>query len=310
MFRSRLLKSLLPLLLFSGSAQAQTLSDLEEQAKPLAVWDYKKALLQSQKVNDGLETLIQLDLLQSLSDFHRAGALSLGAPGDNIRHTTRYYQFLLTALSMGDSGSGASLALVWDSLMGCTGRPPRIVARGTEHLSELAPEVIRSVYTSSQKPDGQKEADNTEVQQIVDADQKARGGFSNLTQAQMLELMKEDKARLKRIKEIIASKDGLKTAKDFANAALVCQHGVLFLDYALAHELSVCSLLLGNKDAWLAGASYDRMLLSASYPQRFATQYDGEMTLREFTTEGINDRMRTAVVHKTLEESKARQNTK
>lgn len=308
MFRNWLI-ALLSLSLLNGAAQAQTLSDLEEQAKPPEVWDYKKALGQTQKINDGLESLIQLDLLQSLPDFHRAGAIALAVPSKNIQHATRYYQLLLTALAMGDSNTGASMALVWDSLMECTGRPPRIVGRGDEHLTELAPEVIRNVYMSTQKTAGQKESNNPEVQQIVDEDQKARGEFSNLTQAQLLEIMKADKARLKRIKEIIDSKDGLKTATDFANAALVCQHGQYFLDYALAHELSICSLLLGNKDAWLAAASYDRMLLSANYPQRFATQYDGEMALKEFTTDGINDRMRKTVMHKTLEESKARQKT-
>lgn len=295
--------------LLNGAARAQTLSDLEEQSKPPAVWDYKTAIGQAQKINDGLESLIQLDLLQSLPDFHRAGAIALAVPRKSIQHTTRYYQLLLTALAMGDSNTGASMALVWDSLMECTGRPPRIVARGDDHLSELAPEVIRKVYTSTQKSDEKPGSNNAEVQKIVDEDQKARGEFFNLTQAQLLEMMKADKARLKRIKEIINSKDGLKTATDFANAALVCQHGQYFLDYALAHELSICSLLLGNKDAWLAAASYDRMLMSANYPQRFATQFDGEMTLRDFTTEGINDRMRKTVMHKTLEESKARQKT-
>jgi len=303
-----LLASSLTLLAAPMSARCQTLEELEGMSKQQeGSFDYKRALETSDRIGAGVEALVQNDGLQSESDFRRAGTLTLFMRTRDLGFNTRTYQLLLTALAMGDMVAGQSLPVAWDALMGCTGRPHRIVSQNDGHDQDLAPELVRQVYTKSRKADDKPAGDNGEVQRIVDEDQKARGNFSDLTQEQLMQMMKADRARLARIKEIVFSKDGLKTAKDFANAALVCQHGELFLDYALAHELSVCSLLLGNKDAnWLAGASYDRMLMSGSYPQRFATQYDGNWTLRPYTTEGVNDRMRKTVVRKTLEEAKAR----
>lgn len=153
-------------------------------------------------------------------------------------------------------------------------------------------------------------SDNPEVKTIVNADQAARqGNWSKMTAADFEKLAKEDTKRLKRIKDILKA-GGVKTANDFDRAALVCQHGETFDDYALAHELSVCSMMLGQKSAaWLAGASYDRMLVNAGLPQRFATQYSinlGKTTLTRVDTDGINDTERKAVVRVTLQEARDR----
>ncbi|HVT10930.1 MAG TPA: hypothetical protein VHE55_01580 [Fimbriimonadaceae bacterium] len=50
-----------------------------------------------------------------------------------------------------------------------------------------------------------------------------------------------------------------------------------------------------------------RTLLSTSYPRAFATQYFGDWKLQQYTNVGVNDRMRTAVVHLTLAQAKDRE---
>ncbi len=130
-----------------------------------------------------------------------------------------------------------------------------------------------------------------------------------MTPAQLEEMAKGDVARLRRTKELVQSGD-LATADDFDHAALVFQHGNVFEDYATAHELSVCALLLGKRSAsWLAGASYDRMLVHCGIPQRFATQYggvSGVTRLQRVETWGINDSERKRIVKVTLEEARKR----
>ncbi|MEI8282657.1 MAG: hypothetical protein WCG75_09660, partial [Armatimonadota bacterium] len=97
----------------------------------------------------------------------------------------------------------------------------------------------------------------------------------------------------------------------FDHASLVLQHGSTWRDFSLAHELSICSLILGNKKAaWLSAATYDRMLGSGGYRQRFGTQYGsvggGKFSLDLVDSTGINDTERKAMHCPTLDEAKNR----
>lgn len=300
-----------------GAAHSQTLDELEAKAKAKP-GDFELILAAEPAMREGVQKLVDGDALRTAEDFRRAGMLQMGANRYQEPTIAASYQLLLTAAVMGDKEAGKHLGMVWDNLMMATGRYRRIGAlkmpfrtsRGDQWWLNPAPEVIRKIYLAPEE--AAKAAadakDNPEVKQLVDADQKARQvDWGHLTAAQMNKIGQEDRDRFHRI-TVIIDEGRLKTAQDFENAALVCQHGEVFLDYALAHELCACAVLLGSKTAsWLAGASYDRMLLSASYLQAFDTQFQGNWHIREFTTVGINDRMRMAVVHLTLAQSQDRE---
>jgi len=286
--------------------QGQSLADLEAKAKSKTN-SYDETLINEQAIREGVEKLIQSDTLQTAEDFRRAGIAEMSGGTRHITAASTSYQLLLTALVMGDLEAGKQMGAAWDTLLMASGRYRRIgavkmqmrVEKGDSWWVDPAPDLIRQIYRDPDK--ARKIAidskDNVEVKQLVDADQKVRQDWSKLTQKDFIKIAQDDRNRFRRIKEIVGE-GGLKTQADFENAALVCQHGEVFLDYALAHELCICALQLGSKKAsWLAGASYDRMLRSASYLQPFATQYEGNWHMQPYTNEGVNDRMRKAVVH-------------
>lgn len=301
-----------------------SLSALDELYKTVET-DPSKAREITDFVNAGVEKLIQEDALKSSDDFLLAGKLTSVFHANEIENATRQYQLFLVALAMGHQAVKAELPFAWDQLLRATGRLSRI---GTATLNQglapedlnwvsPAPEVIRQVLLAPDEFRSRNAGakDNEEIHKLVDADQEIRKkDWVNLSQSEMKKIRIEDQERLRRITALV-NKGIPKTANDFVRAALVCQHGSHFMDYELAHELCLCSLLTGtetgrNEASWLAGASFDRMLLSASYPQRFNTQFisdgQGKMVMQRYTTEGVNDTMRKAVVHKTLAESLAR----
>jgi hypothetical protein len=143
----------------------------------------------------------------------------------------------------------------------------------------MAPECVAAVYKDPAQAAKKAAAanNNAEVKAIRDADQKVRQDWSKLSTADMQRVGEEDRARAVRIRAIIGA-GGLRTASDFANASLVLQHSEAFAGYELAHELAVCSLVLGDRGMgrWLVAATYDRMLGSVGLDQRFGTQ--GEIT--------------------------------
>src|SRR6185436_1921947 len=123
-------------------------------------------------------------------------------------------------------------------------------------------------------------------------------------------LRERDNARNLRTREIIAAGE-LRTAADFSAASLVMQHSSHFSGYQIAHELAVCSMLLGDRGRgrWLIAATYDRMLGSIGHDQRFGTQYHGygsggASVLGLVDTAGLCDAERKALGCPTLEESK------
>lgn len=303
-------------LLFSTSTVCQARSeDAMESIEQIEAFilassnerDFKKRCGNALIVNSAIEKLIQTDKLKAPADFGKAGAFVQEIQSDNLDAASVKYQLLLTAVSQNDKPSLKNLPGAWDVLIVATGRDPRI-HRQPDSDSLTTAACVQKIFDAAEKDElkaVQDARDNAEVSKIVDADQKARSsGWVNLSDNELKAKMEADRNRLRRIKEIVAA-NGLSSASDFANAALVCQHGQKFDDYALAHELAVCALMLGDSESsWLCGASYDRMLLSASYPQRFCTQYSGRPTeLKSYITTGMNDTMRVTVVGKTLQQA-------
>ncbi len=265
-------------------------------------------------INKILLDWVAKDKIKTGEQFRRASTLladwNYKLPEAQIR-----YEWNLTALALGSNKAQEKVAELWDALMMATGRYRRFGAvqvdfentEGQKYFVDKAPQVILDAIKSPTEfkrmhPGATR---NSELKKIVDDDQAARGKPWNINDfSAMKKIMEEDRKRFARVKAIVAE-GTLSVGEDFANAALVCQHGGVFADFMLAHELALSAFLLGDKGSmWLCGASYDRMLRSASYPQRFGTQLT-ETGVEEYSTIGINDRIRKSVIGKTLAESKA-----
>jgi len=296
------------------------LTDLEaRRMKAEDVTDPVRRAQLYQEADAGVLALIEGDKLRTAAEFRRASKLFAPVNGDIIP-VQAGYELTLVAAAEGDAEARQDLGKRWDALLLAMGRNRRLglvemkMPYGSEKfvVAATAP-VILSVFKNPDAATAKAKAStpNAEIKKIVDADQAARNfDFSKVTSKQIEDMAKGDVARLARIKEILAS-GALTTADDFDNAALVFQHGVVFEDYATAHELSVCALLLGKRTAsWLAGASYDRMLVNVGIPQRFATQYGnaggGPIKLQRYETKAINDTERKLIVRVTLEQAKNR----
>ena len=296
------------------------LTDLEaKRMKAEDVTDPVRRTRLYQEADAGVVALIEGDKLKLAADFRRAAKLFAPVNGDFVP-VQAGYELTLVAAAEGDAEARRELGKRWDTLLLAMGRQRRLglvkmeMSYGGEKfvVAPTAP-IVLAVYKDPDAATANAKAgtSNAEIKKIVDADQAARNfDFSKVTVKQIEEMAKGDVARLARIKEILAS-GALTTADDFDNAALVFQHGVVFEDYATAHELSVCAMLLGKRtSSWLAGASYDRMLINVGIPQRFATQYGnaggGPVTLQRYETRAINDTERKLIVRVTLEQAKNR----
>lgn len=275
--------------------------------------DWSKRSAVYAEIEPALNDLINGDKLHTPEELRRA-SLILGFVGQDFQSIESQYELMLAAAAGGDEPAREGLGKAWDRVLVAMSRGRRIGAEkmevsGSGERYRLVPtqKVILGVYLNPKTAiaTAKSTKNDTELQKIVDADQAARqGDWSKMTPKDFAELAKMDSARLARVK-LLVHQGRPKTADDFFNAALVCQHGATFDDYALAHELSVCGMILGSKDSsWLAGASYDRMLFQSGHPQRFATQYSimaGVTKLSRYDTTLINDTMRKLVVHHTLD---------
>jgi len=298
-------------------AQGPSLVDLEAKFATIKTGrEHWQAGMQARnEVNAGILALVAENKLKP-EEFERASQL-LTTTGADFRTTQMQYELSLAALSAKDPKAATTIGRKWDNLLVTLGRSRRIGAdtipseEERYRVTPTAPSII-SALKSPEKALADAEAvkPHDEIKKIVDADQADRSAdFSKMTVAQIEEMGKRDKARLMRMKELVAQ-GAPKTGADFFNAALVFQHGQTFDDYATAHELSLVATILKHPTgSWLAGASYDRMLVNSGHPQRFATQYwsaGGKLELQWFDPDRINDAIRLAVVKKTLAQAKAR----
>lgn len=300
--------------LIALSIQTASLTDLEKLATTKATGtDWAAAFKDANTLNHGVIALIEGDLLKP-TEFERASQV-VRFMNNDFRIAEMRYELCLAGLASGDLAAAKTIAAKWDDLMVSMSRPRRIGVfsiRGARYRVQATYKGVLEVYKNPDKAKRVAAESNlhAEIKKIVDADQADRQvDFSKLKQKDLEAISARDKSRQRRIKQLLGQ-GAPKTAEDFANAALVLQHGEVFEDYALAHELCVASMILGNaKAAWLSGASYDRMLVNGGHPQRFATQYGmgaSGYELTWFDPARINDSIRKAVVRVTLEQAKNR----
>jgi hypothetical protein len=106
------------------------------------------------------------------------------------------------------------------------------------------------------------------IQVIVDADQNARKNITADTDWQ--KLMREDQDRRQQLLELIPLAS---TATDFANIALVFQHGDCINHYLLANYFATLGMKENDLARWLVAATMDRALMNAGRAQKYGTQY-------------------------------------
>jgi hypothetical protein len=143
-------------------------------------------------------------------------------------------------------------------------------------FSVLFVSFVLSVFSCGPSVSGAP-ADNAEIKQIFDADQKDREGPPD--KLDWPKINPRDAARRSRVRELL-EQGQLRTGKDYERAAFVFQHGEGSDDILMAHVLAVTAIGKGDLGArWIAAAALDRLLQRAGKPQIFGTQF-------QFKTEG------------------------
>lgn len=262
---------------------------------------YERIRIFSKKVID----LVGSGQLVTSEDYYRAGHLASYGYGEFNSNLVAYECFI-TAIAKGSRGARRMLPSSWDRLMLSVSRPIRINSfpQG-DHLHndelfqlELAPRVVLDVWlrTSEALIRASSSEDNLELIRIEAEDQAVRGqNWSELDRPALMAIREGDRMRNLRVRELVL--DGqVVTRADFARAALVLQHGRHFSSFRLAHELSICALLLGDDGfgRWLVAATFDRMLLSIGHKQRFGSQINSDGTIEDLDSYGICDAQRIA----------------
>lgn len=295
--------TVLPALVLAAR-QTPTLADLEARAEVLNA--SKNPFQDSEKrlaFQADLTRLIDSDTLKTGPEFLRAAAIVNSVNAGFLEARMRH-ELTFTAVALGDEAAAQRLAFTWDQFLLSTGRRQHMgTYKGLPGVDDegfrpnLTVACVRDLLADPGKArvavKGQ--AANRELADMVDADQKARqGDFTKMTPTQMMDLYKEDIKRRRRLKALLA-RTRLMTADDYAAASLLMQHGSQFDDFALAHELALCALILDvKKGRELVALTWDRMLTSAGYLQRVGTQYKGTV-LSKVDSEGFNDTMRKAL---------------
>jgi hypothetical protein len=246
----------------------------------------------------------------------RFEAIAAGSQADKgaFRTIQVRYERLLARAARGEPEAENELADAWDALLRSLGRPAHIPTETPPAYGSDSSDPVAAIQVIWRDPSGARlragpAGDNPKMLQITDADQSAREGLEKLGPIQLLVrlflMWPGDYLRAHQAQRIAAS-GGLVTARDFANASLVMQHSTSFSGYELAHELAVCSLLLGDhgNGRRLVAYTYDRMLGSVGHLQRFATQYDSTGLLPT-DVDGIDDDERLALGCPTLAQAKS-----
>ena len=112
---------------------------------------------------------------------------------------------------------------------------------------------------------------NPEMRRIFADDQKYRHSWAEFKAHEEL-LTRQDKLRRQEVRKLLDNGD-LHSARDFAEAAFIFQHGSTSDDYLLAHTLATIAVMLGDRSsAWIASATLDRYLQVIGQPQIYGTQ--------------------------------------
>lgn len=293
-------------------AQEGGLAGLEKRAaEQLADKSWSPAKAQKgAAINADLIKLLDSDALKTGEEFRRAAAVVQWVQGSFQEQRMRH-ELTFTAMALGDAEAAKQIKGSWDQFLIASGRLQHLGfqkayegMQADKYAVQPAPTCVQTVLDDPIK--ARKTVvtmkSNPELHKLVEEDQKVRqDDWSKLTQAQIMEISRADDKRRAQLKSLL--KDiKIMTAQDYQDAALVMQHGSWFDDYALAHELSLCSTILDPKiGRQMVALSYDRMLVSAGYLQRVATQYQ-VLGLTPVESSGFNDTMRKALGRKPLAE--------
>ncbi len=111
--------------------------------------------------------------------------------------------------------------------------------------------------------------DNEELKKIYAADQADR-------QTENIDwslVFPRDKQRQKRVSELLEANQ-VNTSEDYANAAMIFQHGMDTIASSLTIKLMRKAIALDpNRDKWLLAAAIDRDLTRKNQPQIYGTQF-------------------------------------
>jgi hypothetical protein len=293
----------------SVASPTPALDELEARAP--TGWTEQKRI---EETTADIIALVGRNTLTSGAEFYRAAKLAAWDMR-NYRTGRVRYELLLAAAAKDDRNAEGDLPTAWDSLMTQLGRPLRLdfdglVTQNPDTFQlEAAPACIQAIWRNPTAARAALAAakPNPEMQKIVDDDQAVRKqNWNNLTPDELKASTAKDHERNRQTREIVKAGE-LHTASDFANASLVMQHSQNFAGFQLAHELAVCSMLLGDRGLgrWLVTATYDRMLGSVGHDQRFGTQF-GPTGLMLVDETGICDAERQALGCPTLSEARHR----
>src|ERR1041384_3636576 len=95
------------------SAHAQSLDELEANSRVRPA-NFEGILANEPVIREGVQKLIQNDVLRTAEEFRRAGMLQMGANQFQEPTLATGYQLLLTGAVLGDKEAVKHLGLVWD----------------------------------------------------------------------------------------------------------------------------------------------------------------------------------------------------
>lgn len=158
---------------------------------------------------------------------------------------------------------------------------------------------------SDQKSDIEVFTSNEELKEIYKADQADRQS-PNIDWSVVSE---RDKQRQERVYELLDS-NLVRTSEDYANAAMVFQHGGDTIASGIAVKLMKKAVELdSSRSKWLLAAAIDRDLMRRGKPQIYGTQYrrmgaDEPWELYELDTTKVTDEKRREYGVETLAEQR------
>ncbi len=145
-------------------------------------------------------------------------------------------------------------------------------------LSILLTLFVLSLSASAQGPfeppcEGEDyKSHSLELKKLYNEDQSDRSNFTQSDEKQLMEMLKHDRTRLKRVAEIFA-KGCLKSAEDYLNAATVFQHGDVPDHFYQTYLWSKKAFDMGLENAGqMAGNGIDRYLMNIGQKQLFGGQ--------------------------------------
>jgi tetratricopeptide (TPR) repeat protein len=148
--------------------------------------------------------------------------------------------------------------------------------------------------------------DNEELKALYKADQGDRKGEIDWSK-----VSERDSLRRVRVYELLDANQ-VKTSNDYANAAMIFQHGLDTVASGMAVKLMRRAVELDStRNKWLLAAAIDRDLMRRGKPQVYGTQYrrmseDEPWVLYEVDTTAVTDEERLAYNVPTLAQTRER----